>query len=61
MLSEWIAVCTFSILRRTALSMLKEEKTVRLGIKNNRLQAGWDESYLVNVLPGQQLMVQSPC
>jgi len=33
----------FSTLRRTALSMLKNEKTKKLGIKNKRLSAGWDE------------------
>ena len=42
----------FSILRRTALSMLKNEKTAKVGIKNKRLQAGWDESYLEKVLLG---------
>ncbi len=30
----------FSILRRTALSMLKNEKTAEVGIKNKRFQAG---------------------
>lgn len=42
----------FSILRRTALSMLKNEKTAKVGIKNKRLTAGWDESYLEQVLFG---------
>jgi len=47
------ADANFSILRRTALSMLKNEKTAKVGIKNKRLQAGWDESYLEKVLLGQ--------
>jgi len=42
----------FSILRRTALSLLKQETTARVGIKNKRLTAGWDESYLEKVLLG---------
>jgi predicted transposase YbfD/YdcC len=42
----------FSILRRTALSMLKNETTEKVGIKNKRLLAGWDESYLEKVLLG---------
>jgi hypothetical protein len=42
----------FSTLRRTALSMLKNEKTKKLGIKNKRLSAGWDEPYLFKVLFG---------
>jgi predicted transposase YbfD/YdcC len=44
------ADATFSILRRTALSMLKNESTLKVGIKNKRLTAGWDESYLEKVL-----------
>ena len=42
----------FSILRRTALSLLKGEKTHKIGIKNKRLTAGWDEDYLQKVLIG---------
>ncbi len=44
------ADANFSILRRTALSMLKNESTAKVGIKNKRLTAGWDESYLEKVL-----------
>ncbi len=46
------ADANFSILRRTALSMLKNEPTLKVGIKNKRLNAGWDESYLEKVLFG---------
>ena len=42
----------FSTLRRTALSLLKKESTLKVGIKNKRLTAGWDESYLEKVLLG---------
>ena len=42
----------FSILRRTALSLLKNESTLKVGIKNKRLTAGWDEDYLQKVLLG---------
>ncbi len=42
----------FSILRRTALSMLKNERTEKVGIKNKRLLAAWDENYLEKVLIG---------
>ena len=34
----------FSILRRTALSLLKNESTAKVGIKNKRLNAGWDNN-----------------
>jgi predicted transposase YbfD/YdcC len=42
----------FSTLRRTALSLLKNESTEKVGIKNKRLLAAWDESYLEKVLMG---------
>jgi len=42
----------FSSLRRTALSLLKNESTAKVGIKNKRLTAGWDEDYLEKVLLG---------
>lgn len=44
------ADANFSILRRTALSLLKNNKTLKLGIKNKRLSAGWDNDYLQQVL-----------
>jgi predicted transposase YbfD/YdcC len=46
------ADANFSILRRTALSLLKNESTLKVGIKNKRLTAGWDEDYLEKVLTG---------
>jgi predicted transposase YbfD/YdcC len=46
------ADANFSILRRTALSLLKNEPTLKVGIKNKRLTAGWDETYLEKVLLG---------
>ncbi|HEX5245166.1 MAG TPA: ISAs1 family transposase [Tepidisphaeraceae bacterium] len=42
----------FSILRRTALSLLKNERSQKVGIKNKRLIAGWNEEYLLKVLVG---------
>ena len=47
------ADANFSILRRTALSLLKNNKTLKVGVKNRRLTAGWDDSYLQQVLFGQ--------
>jgi len=40
----------FAILRRMALSTLKKDTTVKLGIKNKRLRAGWDHAYLLHLL-----------
>ena len=47
------ADANFSTLRRTALSLLKNESTLKVGIKNKRLTAGWDEAYLEKVLIGE--------
>jgi len=46
------ADANFSLLRRTALSMLKNEPTVKVGVKNKRLLAGWDDSYLAQTVFG---------
>lgn len=40
----------FALIRRLALSLLKKETTLKLGIKNKRLAAGWDEQYLLKLL-----------
>ena len=47
------ADANFSILRRTALSQCSRTRPqLKVGIKNKRLTAGWDESYLEKVLFG---------
>lgn len=40
----------FSTLRRTALSLLKQEKSAKCGVKNKRLTAGWDDDYMEKVV-----------
>ena len=35
-----------------ALSLLKNEKTAKVGVKNKRLTAGWNDGYLEKVLFG---------
>lgn len=47
------ADANFSVLRRTALSLLKNESTLKVGVKNKRLTAGWDDAYLDKVLFGK--------
>lgn len=42
----------FAILRHIALNLLKKEDSAKIGIKNKRLKAGWDEVYLEKVLAG---------
>ena len=39
-----------SRLNRIALNLLKQEKSVKLGIKNKRLLAGWDNHYLLRLI-----------
>jgi predicted transposase YbfD/YdcC len=46
------ADANFSILRRAALGLLKNEPTAKIGIKNKRLSAGWNDTYLEKVLLG---------
>ena len=47
------ADANFSSLRRTALSLLKNNHTLNVGIKNKRLAAAWDDEYLEQVLCGR--------
>ncbi len=40
----------FSMMNKIALNLLKNEKSVKIGVKTKRLKAGWDESYMMKVL-----------
>jgi predicted transposase YbfD/YdcC len=40
----------FATLRHIAVNLLKSEHTAKVGVKNKRLKAGWDENYLRMVL-----------
>jgi len=44
----------FAIIRHIALNLLKSEKTCKVGIKTKRLNAGWDNQYLLQVILGQK-------
>ena len=44
------AAQNFSTLNKIALNLLKNEKTLKMGVKGRRLKAGWDNQYLIKVL-----------
>jgi predicted transposase YbfD/YdcC len=46
------ADANFSLPRRTSLSLLKNNKTEKVGVKNKRLCAAWNDDYRLQVLCG---------
>ena len=40
----------FAVIRHIAMNLLKQESTAKVGIKNKRLMAGWDDKYLTRLL-----------
>ena len=46
------APTNFTVLRHIALSALNQEKNAKIGLKNKRLRAAWDDRYLLKVLAG---------
>ncbi len=44
------ADANMAVVRRIALNLLKQDTSVKLGIANKRLKAGWDEAYLLRIL-----------
>jgi hypothetical protein len=51
---------SFCIIRRRALSLLKNESTLKVGIKNKRLTAGWDETFLEKSFSNNDLWCNRP-
>jgi len=46
------SAANMSIIRHMAVNLVKTEKTAKIGVKNKRLKAGWDENYLLQVIFG---------
>lgn len=44
------AAQNFSVINRIALNLLKQEKSKKRSIKGKRLDAGWDNDYLIKIL-----------
>ena len=49
-LRSGFAAQNFSLINKIALNLLKNEKSVKVGIKSKRLKAGWDNAYMMKVL-----------
>jgi predicted transposase YbfD/YdcC len=45
----------FAVLRHIALNLVREEKSIKRGVKGKRLKAGWDNDYLSKIIFGRKI------
>lgn len=48
------SAANMAVMRHIALNLIKNEKTAKVGIKTKRLNAGWDNNYLLKILLGEK-------
>jgi hypothetical protein len=46
-----------ALINKLALNLLNNEKSTKVGVKNKRLKAGWDNDYMMKVLSVGKLTV----
>jgi hypothetical protein len=44
------SAANMAILRHIALNLIKSDTKAKIGIKNRRLKAGWDDDYLLTIV-----------
>jgi len=44
------SAANMAVIRHISLNLIKADKTSKIGIKNRRLKAGWDNEYLKSLL-----------
>ncbi len=47
------SAANMAVMRHIALNLIKADNTSKIGIKNRRLKAGWDNDYLIALLIGE--------
>lgn len=52
------SAANMTVIRHIALNLVKSEKTAKVGVKNKRLKAGWDEDYLLKVVTGKPVKIK---
>jgi len=51
------SAANMAIIRHIAMNLIKNEKTLNVGVQTKRLKAGWDESYLLKILLGNSSII----
>lgn len=52
------SAANMTVIRHIALNLVKSEKPAKVGVKNKRLKAGWDEDYLLKVVTGKPVKIK---